>query len=166
MSLLIPLLLATAAVRGGASLLVRRGHRSARAWDSWSAAAAAGMAAVFLSTGVTHFIEPQRSGLEAIVPAAIPAPGLVITATGLLEFVLAAALLMPRTRRWAGLVSALLLVALFPANVIAAGGVDHPDAPTTPLAARALLQIVFIAFALAPTVAGRGVSRRRRPARA
>src|SRR5699024_9580377 len=75
MILLLPLSLATALARLGAKLLVRRGVGAARPWDSWSAALAAGVATVYVATGVTHFVEPQRSGLEAIVPSAIPWPG-------------------------------------------------------------------------------------------
>lgn len=156
MQLLIPLLATTLIVRLGAAFLTRRGFGPARHWASWRAAAAAGMAAVYVSTGITRFLEPQRSGLVAIVPDFVPEPALVVTLSGLAEFVLAAGLLVPRTRRWAALASVVFLVAVFPANVVAAAGVDHPAAPTTPLVPRALLQVVFIGFSAAPLI-------RRRP---
>lgn len=151
MILLLPLLLTTALVRFGANRLVRRGIGAAHPWDSWAAAFAAGMAAVYLSTGVTHFVEPQRSGLEAIVPPAIPWPGAAVAASGIAEFAIAIGLVLPRTRRWAAMASIAMLIALFPANVVAAGGVDHPAAPSTPLLPRAALQVVLL-LASAPAL--------------
>lgn len=156
MILLLPLLSTTGLVRFGAHLLVKRGTLRARSWNSWAAGLAAGMSAVYVSTGITHFIEPQRSGLEAIVPAAIPWPGAAVTASGAAEFAIAAGLIVPATRRWAAVASIALLIALFPANVVAAGGVDHPSAPSTPLGLRAALQAVLIAASAAPLLrAGR-----------
>lgn len=149
MVLLIPLLLTTLAVRAGAGWLASRGRRVARHWATWPAAMASGMGVVFVCTAVTHFIEPQRSGLIAIVPGFVPFPAAAVTLTGIAEIVLAIALLTPRTRRWAGIVSVLLLLALFPANVVAAAGVDHPAAPSTPLPLRTALQLVFIGFSIA-----------------
>lgn len=150
MILLIPLLATTFVVRLGAAWLVSRGKTWGRPWASWSAAAAAGMAVVFICTGITHFVEPKRSGLEAIMPTFVPDPALMVALSGLVEFVLAAGLLVPRTRRWAGLASAIFLVAVFPANIIAANEVNHLAAPTTPLLPRALLQLAFIGFSAAP----------------
>lgn len=152
MFLLIPLIATTLSVRLLAGLLLRRGVRRAQYWASWPAAAAAGMGAVFVMTGLTHFVEPQRSGLVAIVPGFIPLPELVITLTGIAELVLAVGLIVPRTREWAGVAAVIFLLALLPANVIAAGGVDNPAAPSTPLVPRLLLQAVFIGFAAAPVL--------------
>lgn len=149
MILLVPLLTTALCVRMGAGWLAGRGHRTVEAWASWRAAAAAGMAVVFVCTGITHFVEPQRSGLEAIVPT----PGLAVTFSGLIEFALAAGLIIPRTRRWAALTSMIFLIIVFPANVIAAEGVDHPAAPTTPLMPRTVLQLVFLGFSAAPLLA-------------
>src|SRR5699024_3341005 len=140
----------TLVVRWGAASLVHRGRKWATPWASWNSAAAAGMATVFVCTGVTHFVEPQRSGLEAIIPDFVPQPALAVTLSGVAELVLAVALVVPRTRRVAALAAVLFLLAVFPANVIAAAGVSHPAAPTTPLVPRALLQLVFIGFAAAP----------------
>ena len=153
MFLLIPLIATTLVLRMLAGLLLRRGVQRAQPWASWSAAAAAGMGVVFIITGFTHFIEPQRSGLVAIVPGFIPMPELVITLTGIAELVLAIGLIVPRTRERAGAAAVVLLLALLPANVIAAGGVDNPAAPNTPLVPRLLLQAAFIGFAAAPLLA-------------
>lgn len=165
MILLLPLLSTTGLVRFGAHLLVKRGMLRAQAWNSWPAGLAAGMAAVYVSTGITHFVEPQRSGLEAIVPAAIPWPGAAVTASGAAELTIALGLIMPATRRWAAAASIALLIALFPANIVAASGVEHPSAPSTPLGLRAALQAVLMAASAAPLLRaprvrrGRGESR-------
>lgn len=123
------------------------------------------MGVVFLCTGITHFSQPARSGLEAIVPSILPRPDLIITASGLAELLLAVGLVVPRTRRPAALASVLMLLALLPANVVAAAGVDHPAAPSTPLIPRLLLQAVFLAFAAAPLVTRAQPSRRTARAR-
>src|SRR5690625_4279922 len=104
------------------------------------------MSAVYISTAVTHFIEPQRSGLVAIVPNFVPWPELAVTASGFAEFAIALALVLPRTRRWAALASIALLLVLFPANSGAASGVVNPTVPSTGLTPRALLQLAFLGF--------------------
>lgn len=148
MILLLPLFLTIVLVRFTTWWLDRRGSRTAAALNNWPTAAGWGMAAVFVFTGVAHFVEPQRSGLIAIVPEFVPAPALAVTVTGVLELVLAAGLIYPRTRRWSALATVLLLLALFPANIVAAGEVDHPAAPTSPLVLRAILQLIFITAAV------------------
>lgn len=158
MVLLTPLIFTAIIVRAVAALLILRGYSSAAAWNSWPAAAASGMGVVFISTAVTHFIQPQRSGLIAIVPDVVPFPELAVTFTGILEIALAIGLLTPRTRKFAAVASVLLLIALFPANIVAAAGVDHVAAPSTALMPRLILQLVFIAFAAAPLL---GRKRRR-----
>lgn len=155
MILLLPLISTVLLVRIMAGMLNARGHRVAAAWATWPAALAAGMAVVFISTSITHFIEPQRSGLIAIVPQIVPFPELAVTVTGILECVLAIGLLLPRTRRLAALFSVLLLLALFPANVVATTGADHPAAPSTALVPRILLQLLFICCAAAPLMTRR-----------
>lgn len=157
MILLLPLFLTTIVVRLVTWWLSSRGFRAAAAQNNWPTAAGWGMAVVFISTGVTHFIEPQRSGLIAIVPDFVPTPALAVTLTGIIEFVLAIGLIFPRTRRWSALVAILLLLALFPANIVAAAGVDHPAAPSTALVPRAILQLIFMAFAVVAALPGRRV---------
>ena len=53
--------------------------------NSWTAAVAVGLAAMFVLTGVAHFAPPMRRDLIAIVPPRLPAPGLLVTVTGVLE---------------------------------------------------------------------------------
>jgi uncharacterized membrane protein len=116
--------------------------------NAWPAAIAVGLAAMFAVTGVAHFAPPLRSGLIAIVPPALPAPGLLITVTGILELLGAAGLLIPQTRMAAAICLAMLMLAMFPANVYAAGAKRSEHSPDTPLVPRALMQALFVAGAV------------------
>ena len=116
--------------------------------DGWPAAIAVGLAAMFVITGVAHFVQPLRSGLVAIVPPMLPAPGLLVTITGLLELLGAIGLLIPQTRVAAAGCLALLMVAMFPANVYAAGAKRSEHASDTRLVPRALMQALFLAGAV------------------
>jgi uncharacterized membrane protein len=120
--------------------------------DSWPAAIAVGLAAMFLVTGVAHFVPSLRGGLIAIVPPRLPAPGLLVTITGLLELAGAAGLLIPQTRVAAAICLGLLMVAMFPANVYAAGAKRSEHAPNTPLPVRSVLQALFLGAAIAVAV--------------
>ena len=73
------------------------------------------LAALFATSGVTHFIKPQH--FEGIVPKLLPRKRELVYISGVAELACAAGLLHPRTRKAAGLASAALLVAVFPANV-------------------------------------------------
>src|SRR5262245_14135275 len=120
-------------------------------WDytnGWPAAIAVGLAAMFLVTGIAHFVQPLRGGLVAIVPPSLPAPGLLVTLTGALELLGAAGLLIPQTRAAAAVCLALRMVAMFPANVYAAGAKRSEHAPNTPLVPRTLMQALFLAGAI------------------
>lgn len=119
---------------------------------TWPAALAVGLAAMFLLTAGAHVFEPRRSGLIAIVPPSVPFPAAMVTVTGVLEVTGAVGLLVPPgsigwVRPVAALCLALLMLVMFPANVRAAHGVRHPDAPTTPLPLRAAMQVVFVTAA-------------------
>ncbi|WP_406056419.1 DoxX family protein [Kribbella sp. NBC_00889] len=74
-----------------------------------------GLALLFGVLGTLHFVKPEP--FEQIVPRALPRKKELVYASGAAELACAAGLLHPRTRRVAGLVSAGLLVAVFPANV-------------------------------------------------
>ena len=83
------------------------------------------LAALFAGSGALHLARP---GLYLpLVPPVLPARDGIVLASGVAEIVCAAGLLMHA--RWAGLASALLLVAVFPANV--AYAVDSASAPST-----------------------------------
>ncbi|WP_244961688.1 hypothetical protein [Clavibacter zhangzhiyongii] len=114
------------------------------ALDAWPPAVAIGLAAGFALAASAHFVEPRCSGLIAIVPPRVPRADLVVTATGLLEVAGAIGLLIPPLRTPAAIGLAILLVAVLPANVRAAGGRRHPAAPTTPLPLRAAVQAGYL----------------------
>lgn len=85
-----------------------------------------------------------------MVPAVFPNPELLVTMTGIAEIAGAIGLVIPRFAPLAAGALALLLVALFPANVHAArAGLEIGGEPVTPLVPRTLMQIGFIAALLA-----------------
>lgn len=161
MALLIPLILATLAARFAPRS--RRGVQPSPR-RPWQDALAIGMAATLGVGASSHFLEPQRFGLVAIVPSWVPAPEVAVTATGLAELALAVGLAAPRSRRLCAIGAIVLLLALFPANVVAAAGVDHPSAPSTPLGPRSAVQAALIA-ACAPAAFGGRACRSRSPGR-
>jgi uncharacterized membrane protein len=120
--------------------------------NGWPAALAIGLAAMFIVTGVAHFVQPLRGGLIAIVPPKLPAPGVLVTITGVLELLGAIGLLIPYTRAAAAVCLALLMVLMFPANIYAAGAKRSEHAPSTPLVPRTLMQVLFVAGAVVVAV--------------
>jgi uncharacterized membrane protein len=75
----------------------------------------AALAALFATSGTLHFCMPRP--FERIVPRTLPRKRDLVYASGAAELVCAAGLPHPRTRGLAGSASALLLLAVFPANV-------------------------------------------------
>ncbi|EUA51718.1 doxX-like family protein [Mycobacterium xenopi 3993] len=116
--------------------------------DSWPKALAVGLAAMFLLTGAAHFAPPLRRDLIAIVPPRLPAPQLLVTVTGVLEFVGAAGLLAPATRAVAAVCLLVLMLAMFPANVYAARMPNPPRSMTTRLSLRIAHEIVYLGAAV------------------
>jgi uncharacterized membrane protein len=125
------------------ALLLGVGALGVRTLRPWPVALRGGLAAMFTLTGVVHFAW-MRQELIAMVPPALPAPGLLVTVTGVLELAGAAGLLLPRTAPWAAAGLSALLVVMFPANVHAA-----LEGTGTPLLPRTLMQAVFLAATLA-----------------
>jgi uncharacterized membrane protein len=119
--------------------------------NGWHPALRVGLALMFVLTGVAHFAS-RRADLIAMVPPSLPRPGLLVTVTGVLELVGALALLAPATARWAAAGLALLMLAMFPANASAARRrLTLAGRPVTPLGTRTVLQVAFVAAALAVT---------------
>lgn len=123
-------------------------------FDSWPRAIAVGLAAMFLLTGAAHFAPPLRRDLIAIVPPALPAPGLLVSVTGVLELVGAVGLLIPATRVASAICLLLLMVAMFPANIYAARMPDPPTSMTSRLPLRTAEEVVYLAAAAVVAVAG------------
>ncbi len=122
--------------------------------NSWTAALAVGLAAMFALTGVAHFAPPMRADLVAIVPPRLPVPGFLVTATGVLELVGAVGLLLPATRVAAAVCLLVLMLAMFPANVYAARMPNPPRSMTTNLPVRTAIEGVFLAAAIAVAIGG------------
>jgi uncharacterized membrane protein len=141
MAPLIALLLGTLAARLGGWLGVDY-------VDGWPGAIAAGLALMFVVTGTAHFVNPLRRDLIAIVPPQLPAPGLLVTVTGVLELLGAAGLLYPPARAAAAISLGVMMLAMFPANVYASRMTDPPKSMTTRLPLRTVEQVVFVGAAL------------------
>jgi uncharacterized membrane protein len=122
--------------------------------DTWVKAIAVGLAAMFVLTGVAHFAPPLRGSLIAIVPPRLPAPGLLVSFTGVLELFGAVGLLVPATRIAAAVCLLLLMLAMFPANIYAARMPNPPKSMTTRLPLRTAEEIVYLAAAVMVAIGG------------
>lgn len=110
----------------------------------------------FLVSGVIHLARPQV--FEPIVPPMLPGKRQLVYASGVAELACAAGLLIPRTRTYAGVASAALFVAVFPANVQMAmdahrvidrkGSTPRRQAVRAAAIARLPLQVPLIRWAL------------------
>jgi uncharacterized membrane protein len=110
----------------------------------WPTATRAGLALMFLFTGLAHFTK-TRADLVRMVPPRLPRPDLLVTLTGVAELAGAAALLIPALARTAAWALMALLVAMFPANIYAARtGRLIEGRPHTPMLLRLPLQLLWI----------------------
>lgn len=82
-----------------------------------------GLAWLLAVSGVLHFVKPRP--YERMVPHSLPAKRGLVYLSGAAELACAAGLAHPRTRRYAGLVSAGLLLAVYPANFQVAADVNR-----------------------------------------
>jgi uncharacterized membrane protein len=112
--------------------------------SSWKETGRIALVIMFLFTGTSHFTS-MKYDFAAMIPNPLPDGLWVIYLTGVFEIAGAVGLLIPRTRRLAGICLVLLLVAMFTANVnaivneIPLGG----NAPT-PLWLRAPMQLLYV----------------------
>src|SRR6201988_4024316 len=116
--------------------------------DSWPQAVAVGLAGMFVVTGVAHFVPAMRRDMIAIVPPRLPAPGLLVTVTGVLELVGAAGLLYPPTRVAAAVCLFVLMLVMFPANIYASRIPNPPKSMTSRLDVRTVEEVVYLAAAV------------------
>ena len=116
--------------------------------DSWPQAVAVGLAAMFMMTVIAHFVPSMRRDMIAIVPPRLPAGGLLVTITGVLELVGAAGLLYPPTRVAAAVCLFVLMLVMFPANVYASRMPNPPRSMTSRLDVRTLEEIVYLGAAI------------------
>jgi uncharacterized membrane protein len=111
-----------------------------------------GLAALLAGSAGVHFVAPD--GYRRIVPRFLGHEAELVALSGAAEVVCAALLLLPRTRRLGGWLSAALLVAVFPANLqmaIDGGAAGAPFPLNTALGAwlRLPLQVPLVMAALA-----------------
>jgi uncharacterized membrane protein len=117
--------------------------------DSWVGALRFAFAAKFAFTAISHFHPRSRPDLVQMVPARLPAPGLLVTITGILELLGAIGLLIPPIATVAAYALSALLVAMCPANVRAArAGLVVVGRRAAPLIWRLPLQLFWIAALL------------------
>jgi uncharacterized membrane protein len=95
----------------------------------------------FLASGTVHLVKPEV--FRPLMPSWVPAHREVILASGVAELACAAGLLLPPTRRLAGLASAALLVGVFPGNVKMALDAQHGSNRPFKAAAWARLPLQF-----------------------
>ena len=120
------------------------GFLGVAALDNWNLPLRLALCLMFMVAASAHWGR-GRADLIRMVPAALPAPGILVTMTGLLEIAGAVGLLLPQTARAAAICLAVLLVALFPANVRAARhGFTILGRPAMSVAVRGAVQAVFI----------------------
>jgi uncharacterized membrane protein len=109
-----------------------------------------------LGSGVLHF--SRTALLATIIPPFFPDRSQLVLMTGVLEFAGAVGLLLPAFTRAASACLAVFMIAIFPANVYAAGqtvgGLHMPGVPV-----RLAMQIVYILLLL---IGGWGIPRRPR----
>ena len=144
MAVIITLLLGTL----GARLVGWLGPERWSYVDTWPASVAVGLAAMFLVTGFAHFVNPLRRDMISIVPPWLPAAGLMVTVTGVLELLGAVGLLYPPTRIAAAACLFALMVVMFPANVYASRMPNPPTSMTTRLDVRSAEQVLYLAAAV------------------
>lgn len=105
------------------------------------------LAALFAFAGTMHFVIPEQ--YVGIMPPALPWPRALVSLSGALEIAGGIGLLVPRTRRAAGLGLVLLLLAVWPANLQMlrnAQAADRPAREQALLWLRLPLQLALIVW--------------------
>lgn len=134
----------------GAGVVALLGAMGVPGLAGWRPAAVGGLTAMFLIAASGRLSPRTRADLAAMVPSWVPAPRFAVAATAVLEVAGAVGLLIPQTQRLAAVCLALLLIAVFPANVHAARrNIPFGGKPATTLAPRAVEQVLFLACCLA-----------------
>lgn len=137
----------------GTAVLRLLGLVGVDALDAWQPALRGGLALMLVFTALPHFRSGWRDDMIAMVPPAVPRPDLLVAATGVLELAGAVGLLIPPLAPAAAICLALLMLAMFPANVSAARRkLTLGGRPVTPLPLRTAMQVVFVAAAIAAVI--------------
>ena len=128
-------------------VLLAAGAAGVRGLSPWVVPLRFGLATMFLMTGLAHFVG-MRDELVRMVPPSLPAPGLLVTVTGVMELVGVAGLVYRRTAAWSAGALTVLMLAMFPANVYAAE--EHVTTATSDeLPYRIAMELVFLAATVA-----------------
>ena len=129
------------------AILRLAGRLGFRPLNDWGVSLRWALAVMFLVTASGHW-GSRREDLIAMVPPVFPRPDLLVTITGILEIAGAIGLMIPRTSRLAAASLAVLMIAMFPANVYAAQkNLAINGQPVTPLGPRAAVQVGLVAAA-------------------
>jgi uncharacterized membrane protein len=116
--------------------------------NDWVISLRFAVAVMFLLSASAHWGK-RRPDLIAMIPPGIPKAAFLVTITGVLEIAGAILILIPATTALASAGLALMLAAMFPANVYAASHhLSLGGKPVTPIGLRTVLQIVFLAAVL------------------
>lgn len=116
--------------------------------DAWETSLRVGVCFLFLLAASAHWGK-RRPDLIRMVPTRLPRPDWIVTVTGWLEILGALLILFPATASPTSILLAILLLAMFPANIRAARDkLTLGGKPATPLVLRTLFQIVFLSAVL------------------
>jgi uncharacterized membrane protein len=120
------------------------GFLGVTALNNWNLPLRVALFLMFMVTASAHWGR-GRHDLLRMVPAAFPAPELIITITGLLEIAGGVGLLIPLTVRVAAICLIILLIAMFPANMQAAReGLTIRGRRAMSIPVRGAMQVLFI----------------------
>ena len=129
------------------TVLFAIGAAGVRALTPWVVPVRFGLAAMFTMTGIVHFVG-MRDELIRMVPPILPAPGLLVTVTGLLELAGAAGLVYRRSAAVSAAALTVLMLAMYPANVYTAReGITTATSDELPY--RTAMEVVFLAATVA-----------------
>lgn len=137
-------------VLAGAFVLCRiLGWAGVEYFTLWQHCLRVAVSAMFLLTASAH-CGKRRADLVRMVPPAFARPDLLVTITGIAELAGAIGILWTPTAKAASVGLAILLIAMFPANVYAARRQLTIDGRKVPgLVVRTALQIVFLLAVIA-----------------
>jgi uncharacterized membrane protein len=115
------------------------------------------LAAAFVAMGVLHFVPSAARGMAAIIPPALRGsdprtPRRLVALTGVCEIAGGIGLLVPPVQTLAGILLAVFLVAVFPANAFAARHPERFGRLAIPFWPRLVGQVVLIALCLLAAV--------------
>jgi uncharacterized membrane protein len=121
---------------------IKRTKLNKKKFSSW------GLAFAFFFFSIGHFV--KTAGMVEMLPPIIPFRMELIYATGILEFFIGVALLIPRFQHKASLVAIIVFIVFFPANIYSAInsiGLGGHQWGAIYLFIRLPLQVILIAWA-------------------